>query len=47
VFVNVSNGRAILIRVRVHQVQWPKVASDSDDHDIAMVHNVRVKLRLN
>jgi hypothetical protein len=23
------------------------MASDSDDHDIAMVHNVRAKLRLN
>jgi hypothetical protein len=28
-------------------VQWPKVASDSDNHDIAMVHDVGAKLRLN
>jgi hypothetical protein len=47
VVLDVSNGRAILIRVCVHQVQWSKVASDSDNHDIAMVHNVRAKLRLN
>jgi hypothetical protein len=28
-------------------VQWPKVASDCDNHDIAMVHNVGAKLGLN
>jgi hypothetical protein len=28
-------------------MQWAKVASDSDNHDIAMVHNVGAKLRLN
>jgi uncharacterized membrane protein YfbV (UPF0208 family) len=47
VVLNVSNGRAILIQVCVHQVQWPKMASDSDNHDITMVHNVRAKLRVN
>jgi hypothetical protein len=47
VVLDVSYGRAILIRVCVHQVQWSKMASDSDNHDIAMVHNVGVKLRLN
>jgi hypothetical protein len=47
VVLDVSNGRAILIGVHVHQVQWSKMASDSDDHGIAMVHDVGAKLRLN
>jgi hypothetical protein len=47
VILDVLNGRAILIQVHVHQVQWPKVALYSDNHDITMVHKFGAKLRLN
>jgi hypothetical protein len=47
VVLNVPNGGAILIQVHIHQMQGAKIALNSDNHDIAMVHNVRAKLRLN
>lgn len=45
--LDVTDGRAIVIGVDVHQMDGAKVAPDRDNHDVAMVNDVGAKLRLN